>query len=144
MFIVGNEWVPQVWEAIPRDVQVGIAAQAVIPLFQRSEWIYPNWETIVVHPGSFMSPSYPFAHYSETFELETCVLFSAEHVLAPIMLANGAPLIGLYEYKKVARLSLGIEANRTLTALPDDQIKAIFVKATGVPDIDMAAATLAQ
>jgi hypothetical protein len=142
MFIIGNEWIPQVWETIPRDVQVAIAAQAVIPLYDRKEWLYPNWETIVVHPAGFMSPSFPFTHYSELFEEDKCVLFSAEHVLRPIMMREKGLLIGLYEYQKLAAICFSEHKNKSVAqqTLSPEELVQMARKATGVPNIDLVAA----
>jgi hypothetical protein len=138
MFIIGNAWEPQVWEEVPRDVQVAIAAQAVIPLFEKKEWLYPKFETIVVHPKGFMSPSFPYTHFSELYEPDQCVLFSAEHCLAPMILRDGAPLIGLYEYAKIAfttGLLTGWETNE-----PTPRQLELLRLSTGIYDIHAKAA----
>jgi hypothetical protein len=102
MFIHGNEWIPQEWEEIPRDVQVAIAAQAVVPLFERKEWLYPKYESIVVVPEGFLSPSYPFTHYHELNSEDQGVLFSAKHIMLPILKQTTGPYLAVYEYTRVA------------------------------------------
>jgi Glucose-regulated metallo-peptidase M90 len=102
MFILGNEWIPETWEEVPRDVQVGIAAQAVIPLFDRQEWIYPNYETIVVAPEGFLSPDHPFTHFHETNQEDKAVLFSAKHIMLPLVKQTPRPYLALYEYARIA------------------------------------------
>jgi Glucose-regulated metallo-peptidase M90 len=139
MFIIGNVWQPELWETIPRDVQVAIAAQAVIPLYDRNEWLYPQYEVIVVHPKGFMSPTYPFNHFSETYAEDGCVLFSAEHILAPLFLRNGAPMIGLYEYVKIG-LETGILKSDLVAT--EEEI-GVMQMATGVQQINAVAAAWA-
>ncbi len=138
MFIIGNAWVPQVWEKVPRDVQVAIAAQAVIPLFDRPEWLYKKYETIVVHPKGFMSPNYPFNHYSELHEPDACLIFSAEKALAPLLLSPKPPSVVLYEYARIAAQT-GVLAQNEGAQLSDEALAAMKT-ALGIDDVDLPAA----
>lgn len=100
MFIRGNEWVPQVWEEIPYDVQVGIAAQAVLPLLNTDSWIYPKYETIVVYPLAFMSPDFPFNHDHELNHEDKCLIFNADFIMRQFMQGNTQGAV-LEEYSKI-------------------------------------------
>jgi Glucose-regulated metallo-peptidase M90 len=116
MFIIGNAWEPQVWETIPRDTQVAIAAQAIIPIFDTKHWVYPRFQTIVVFPEGFMSPTYPFTHDHELNEEDNCLIFNGLNVLNPIMHSANAPYAALYEYTRVALKTqvIGLPLSRTL------------------------------
>lgn len=83
LFRMGTEWMPMAWpdDLLPADVELAIAAQAVTVTLHREEFLFPGFEKIIVYPKPFPSPEYLFAHASELYAPDGCLLFSAEQVM---------------------------------------------------------------
>ncbi|MBK8922538.1 MAG: zinc-dependent peptidase [Saprospirales bacterium] len=111
LFIIGTEWTPMAWpeETVPPDVQLALAAQAVTLTFHRPEFLFAQFEKVVVYPYPFPSPEYDFVHASELYEPDGCLLFSAEQLLHGFVQPGMFYNIGLHEYAKAFILSYPTE-----------------------------------
>lgn len=101
LFRMGTEWTPMGWpeevEALPPDVELALAAQAVMLTFHKPQFLFERFEKVIVYPVPFPSPEYPFPHSSELYEEDGCLIFSAEHVLRGFM-QPGWYNVALHEY----------------------------------------------
>jgi hypothetical protein len=102
LFQAGTDWDPMGWpdDVLPPDVEVALAAQAVMLTFSRPKFLFEKFEKVVVYPKPFPTPEYPFFHGSELFEPDGCLLFSAEQVMAGFLQVNIHYNVGLHEYAK--------------------------------------------
>lgn len=107
LFRMAVEWMPMGWpdEELPPDVQVALSAQAVTVTFGKPEFLFPKFEQVIVYPYPFPSPEYPFAHASELYEADGCLLFSAEQLMVAFMEPGKWYNIGLHEYARVFKLA---------------------------------------
>lgn len=107
LFRMGTDWTaidfPE--DALPPDIQVALAAQAVMLSFHKPEFLFKKFEKVVVYPYPFPSPAYDFPHTSELHEADGCLLFSAQQFM-PVFLDPGYMYnIGLHEYARAFVLS---------------------------------------
>jgi hypothetical protein len=106
LFMIGNDFMPQVVDSVPEDVKGVIAANAVQLTYGMENFLFPKFEKVVVYPKPFPSPQYPRKfHASEIFEEDGVVLFSAEQLMKSFLQPNGFYNIGLHEYAKVFKAS---------------------------------------
>jgi Glucose-regulated metallo-peptidase M90 len=122
LFRMGTDWTAVGWgesEQLPVDVETALAVPAVMLTFNRPKFLFEKFEKVVVYPGPFPSPDYPFAHTSELHEGDGCLLFSAEHVLQAFVQPGNLYNIALHEYAKAFIL-----------AYPDEPYPALDTSAT--------------
>jgi Mlc titration factor MtfA (ptsG expression regulator) len=102
LFRMGTDWMPMAWpdELLPADVELAIAAQAVTMTMYREELLFPGFEKVIVYPKPFPSPEYLFAHASELYAPDGCLLFSAEQVMLGFMQPAAWYNVALHEYAK--------------------------------------------
>lgn len=104
LFRMGTDWTPVGgWPedmGVPPDVQLAIAAQAVMLTFGRPVFLFEKFEKVIVYPQAFASPDYPFFHASELYEPDGCALFSAEHVLQGFLQPGKMYNVALHEYAR--------------------------------------------
>ncbi len=102
LFMMGTDWEPVAWpdEILPPDVQLALAAQAVSLQFYQPQFLFNKFEKVIVYPYPFPTPEYQFAHASELFEPDGCLLFSAEQVLKAYLQPSHWYNVGLHEYAK--------------------------------------------
>lgn len=107
LFRMGTDWEPMAFEeeAVPADVQLVLAAQAVMLAFGRPALLFDKFEKVIVYPRPFSTPEYPFDHASELFEPDGCVLFSAEQLMRAFAEPSNWYNVGLHEYAKVYALT---------------------------------------
>ena len=107
LFRMATDWTPMGWpeETLPADVELALAAQAVMLSFQREEFLFPKFEKVILYPYPFPSPEHPFAHASELHEPDGCLLFSAEQLMMAFMQPGKWYNVGLHEYGRAYRLS---------------------------------------
>ncbi|MCE7922243.1 MAG: hypothetical protein DYG98_04235 [Haliscomenobacteraceae bacterium CHB4] len=102
LFRMGTDWEAIAFEeeAVPPDVQLALAAQAVLLTFHRNTFLFEKFEKVIVYPKPFPTPEYPFDHASELYEPDGCLLFSAEQVMQAF--ANPAQWynVALHEYAR--------------------------------------------
>lgn len=102
LFMIGNDFMPQIADSVPEDVKAFIAANAVHLTFGQEDFLFPKFEKVVIYPKPFPSPQYPTKmHTSEIFEEDGVVLFSAEQLVKSFIQPTKYYNIGLHEYAKV-------------------------------------------
>ncbi len=102
------DWTPMRSEenAVPPDVETAVAAQQVIVTWGKEDFLFPDFEKVIISPTAFLSPELPYNHNSETYAPENCLLFNGKSVLeafAQPQLFN----VALYEFAKVYILRYG-------------------------------------
>ncbi len=102
LFRMGTDWTPEAWpeEVLPPDVELAIAAQAVTLNFHQQNFLVEKFEKVIVYPMPFPTPEYTFAHASELFEPDGCLLFSAEQVIQAFLQPAQWYNVALHEYAK--------------------------------------------
>lgn len=105
LFRMGTDWTPTGWgedaETLPPDVEVALAAQAVTLTFKDDNILLEPFEKVIVYPRAFPTPDYQYAHASELYTPDACLLFSAETLMLAIAQPGQWYNIGLHEYAKV-------------------------------------------
>lgn len=146
LFKMGNEWMPMGWpeDELPEDVKTILAVHAVALTFHKPDFLFGKFETIIVYPRPFPTEQYQFAHASELYEPDGCLLFSAEQVLKSCFEPAKWYNICLHEYAKAFVLNHAqapwpsfAEADvwarlEQVNGMPKSYIEAII----GIPDID--------
>ncbi len=107
LYRMAADWMPMGWpdETLPSDVQLALSAQAVTVGFNQTKFWFPKFEKIIVYPYPFPSPEYPFAHASELYEADGCLLFSAEQVMMGFTEPGKLYNVGLHEYARAFQLT---------------------------------------
>ena len=106
LFMIGNDFMPQVVDSVPEDIKGVVAANAVQLTFGLPDFLFPKFEKVVIYPKPFPSPQYPKKfHTSEIFEEDGVVLFAAEQLMKSFIQSDRFYNIGLHEYAKVFRAS---------------------------------------
>lgn len=106
LFQMANEFMPQGFETVPKDVQGLIAANAIWLTFGREEFIFPKFENIIVYPHKFPSPQFPkFFHASEIYEPDGVIIFSLEQFMPSFVNLKQFYPIALHEFAKVFIIS---------------------------------------
>jgi hypothetical protein len=102
LFKIGTDWMPMGWpedmESVPEDVRTVLAAQAVTLTLHQPVFLMEKFEKVIVYPGPFPTEQYPFAHASELYEPDGCLLFSAEQVIQAFAEPTKWYNVGLHEY----------------------------------------------
>jgi len=103
LFRMATDWTPMGFpeDTMPPDVELALAAQAVMLSFHKTEFLFPAFEKVIVYPFPFPSPEYQFAHASELYVADGCLLFSAEQVLQAFVEPRRLYNVGLHEYARV-------------------------------------------
>lgn len=106
LFQMANEFMPQGFETVPKDVQGLIAANAVWLTFRREEFTFPKFETIIVYPHKFPSPQFPkLFHASEIYEPDGVIIFSLEQFMPSFVNLKQFYPIALHEFTRVFIIS---------------------------------------
>lgn len=102
LFRMGTDWEPMAFEdeTVPPDVQLTLAAQAVMLTFGEEKFLFDKFEKVIVYPRPFSTPEFPFDHASELYEPDGCLLFSAEQAMLSFTEPTGWYNVGLHEYAK--------------------------------------------
>lgn len=102
LFRMGTDWEPMAFEgeAVPPDVQLALAHQAVMLTFRGEKFLFHQFEKVIVYPRPFPTPEFPFDHASEMFAPDGCLLFSAEQVMLSFTEPASWYNVGLHEYAK--------------------------------------------
>lgn len=151
LFHHGHNFMPQVLEKMPLDAQVMIASAPVSMTFNQNEFLFPNFENIVVYPHPFPSPQYETQfHASEIYEPDGVVMFCLEHVLRgfvdPRQFLNPA----WYEYAKVYAITYPEKNLGDWSAVEWSKLETIsgfsheaLVRWIGLPKLDLQAMGIA-
>lgn len=100
--MIAYDYKPMVFEKVPEDVKAIVSACAVTTTLGRPDFLFPNFENIILYPKGFPSPQYPRnIHPSEIYDHDGVVMFSAEHLLLGFSTPQQYFNVGLYEYAKV-------------------------------------------
>lgn len=118
LFRMGTDWDPIAWPdgVLPPDVELALAAQAVMLTFNRPTFLFEKFEKVIVYPKAFPTPEYPFLHSSELYEPDGCLLFAAEQVMTGFLQANQFYNVGLHEYAKAFVLTYPNESYPVISA----------------------------
>jgi hypothetical protein len=101
LFNQAQRWMPQAMDKITEDIKTAISAGAVQVNFHRLNFLYPDYENIVVYAHPFPSPQYPnHMHASEVFEDEhgNGLIFSVEHVMRSFIEPQLYYNVSIHEY----------------------------------------------
>lgn len=134
LFIEGTEWIAKNFpdDELPRDIQMIIAAAAATVTFDRpnDDFLLKKFERVVVYPKPFMSPEFPFSHASELFEVDGCLIFSAEQIMSAFVAPTENYNPALHEFAK----ALLVERGESAVAAPPDspQTWAALEKVSGL------------
>jgi hypothetical protein len=102
---------------LPSDLQSAIAAQSVCVTWGKETFLFKAFEKVVVAPQPFFTPNYPFAHSTEHFIPDGCVLFSADRIMAAFMQPQQVFNVALYEYARVFRYTYPQDIDASTAAL---------------------------
>lgn len=106
LFIEGTNFMAKVLETVPYDGKVMLATAPVTMTFSASEFLFPNFENVIVYPQPFPSPQFPKAfHISEIYEPDGVAMFSMEHVIHGFVEPGKYLNPSWYEYAKIFQLS---------------------------------------
>ena len=111
---------------LPPDIQAAISVQSVIVTWNKTDFIFNKLENVVVSPGPFLTPEHPYYHNAETFEPESCFLFSAKAVLDAFIRPTQMFNVVLHEYVKAGLVKYG-----SLDMVLDENIWTSFEKISG-------------
>lgn len=90
---------PQEDTAVTEDLKLAVAASAVPLTFHLPDYLFPNFETVVVFAQAFHSPQFPqYIHASESFAEDGVLLFSAPHLMKGFMNPREYYDIGMHEW----------------------------------------------
>lgn len=95
---------PQAVKEITDDVKTAISTAAVQVNFHRLNFLYPDYENIIVYLHPFPSPQFPdHMHASEVFEDEhgNGLIFSIEHVMRSFLEPHAYYNVCIHEYVKL-------------------------------------------
>lgn len=95
---------PQAIKEVTEDVKAAIATGAVQVNFHRLNFLYPDYENIIVYLHPFPSPQFPdHLHASEVFEHEhnNGLIFSIEHVLRSFLEPASYYNVCIHEYARL-------------------------------------------
>lgn len=101
LYMMGVDFIPMVFEKVPEDFKVILAAQAVQLTFNREDFLLQPFERIVVYPHVFPSPQFQETfHASELYEPDGVLLFSADEVMRGFITPGQFYHVALHEYAK--------------------------------------------
>jgi len=132
LFRMSIDWVPMGFQEdqLPPDIELALASQAVMLTFMKEEYLFKQFEKVIVYPLPFPSPEFPFAHASEIYEKDGCLLFSAQQVLQGFIQPKQYYNVGLHEYARVFIASYPHEA------YPDFSAEDVWGKLAYVSNMD--------
>ena len=108
MYLADRAFIAQRGEgegAVPEDMKVMVAANAVMLTFGRKDFILNKFERIFIYLQAFPSPDYQFLHASELNEEDSCLLFSGEHIVLSFRAPQKYYNVVLHELARAFQLS---------------------------------------
>lgn len=108
LYIEASDFMASGGDEVPEDLKGMIASAAIILTFGYKDFLFKNFEKIVVNPKPFPSPQYPqFFHASEIFsdEGDGVLLFSAKQVATAFFHPKEYLNLPLYEFSKAFMLT---------------------------------------
>lgn len=151
LFNHGHSYMPQVLEKMPLDAQVMIASAPVAMTFQKEEFLFSDFENIVVYPHPFPSPQYEtMFHASEIYEPDGVVMFCLEHVLRGFVDPQQYLNPAWYEYARVYAITYPQENLGNWASVKWEELERIsgfsfeaIERWIGLPDLDKQAMGIA-
>lgn len=103
LFNMGVDWEPLAFpeDSLPPDIQMAISAQAVMLTFHREQFLFDQFEKVIIFPRPFPTPEHPYDHASEMHVEDGCLLFAAEQVMLGFVKPTQWYNVALHEYAKV-------------------------------------------
>ena len=103
LFRMSVEWMPKGFQddLLPPDIETMLAAQAIQLTFGKENYLFPQFEKVIIYPFPFPTPEYPFPHNSELYEADGCLLFSAQQVAKAFIQPHLYYNVALHEYVRV-------------------------------------------
>lgn len=130
LFRMGTDWTALGgWpdDQLPPDVELAVAAAAVTLTFHREEFLFRQFEKVIVYPRPFPTPEYPRPHASELYAPDGCLIFSAEQVMKAFLQSGRMYNVALHEYAQAYRHTYPGEAYPALFQTPvDEQERALW------------------
>ena len=104
LLMEGSNFMPQGFEEVPLDVKLIIAATVAEMNMGQRDFLFPDFENIVLYQHPFPSPQYPdLLHASETYIPDGVLIFCTEHVRRGFVHPRLYLSLVFYEYAKVFR-----------------------------------------
>lgn len=121
LFQMGTDWTPVGFpeDTMSPDLQMALAAPAVMLGFRKPEVLFGKFEKVIVYPLPFPSPEYAFEHASELYVEDACLLFSSEQVMQAFIEPHRLYNVALHEYARVFVLCY---PNEPYPAFEDDNV----------------------
>ena len=105
LFTIGNEFMPQGMEGVPEDIKAMVAIEAVKLTFGYKQFLFPQFEKVVIYPKPFPSPQYPQNYHASEIFIEDGVLLCAMQQIGKAFFEPKHYLsLPLYEYAKIFKL----------------------------------------
>ena len=102
LFMMSNQYIPKAMEIVPEDIKGMIAAETIKLTFGYPNFLFKDFETIVIYPHPFPSPQFPKSfHASETFAEDGVTLFSTQQIAQAFFQPKDYFSLPLYEFAKV-------------------------------------------
>ena len=87
------------------ELKTIVAANAVMLTFGRKDFILNKFERIFIYLQAFPSPNHKFLHASELNEEDSCLVFSAEHIVLSFRESQKYYNITLHEFARAFQLT---------------------------------------
>lgn len=147
LFNEGTNFMPQVLEKMPLDAKVMIASAPVTMTFRQPEFLFANFENVIVYPHPFPSPQYEQKfHASEIYEPDGVVMFCLEHVLRGFIDPKQYLNPSWYEYARVFKITYPAYDYGDWSAVSWEKLQSIsnfsheaLERWIGLPDLDLEA-----
>lgn len=151
LFNEGTNFMPQVLEKMPLDAKVMIASAPVTMTFGQEDFLFNNFENVVVYPHPFPSPQHEEKfHASEIYEPDGVIMFCLEHVLRGFVDPKQYLNPAWYEYAKVYKITYPAYDYGDWSAVSWEQMQSIsnfsyeaLERWIGLPNLDMEAMGIA-
>jgi hypothetical protein len=151
LFGQGHNLMPQVLEKIPDDVQLILSIPPVAMTFREKEFLFSNFENIIIYPHPFPSPQFPDNfHASEIYEPDGVVMFCTDHLVRGFAQPDQYLNLAWYEYARIFRRTYPQYDFGDWSAVSWEQLEQIskFSKAAlerwiGLPDPELPAMGIA-
>ena len=148
--MLSYDFKPMGFEQMPEDIKAIILANSIRLTFGLPDYLFKQFENIVVYPHPFPSPQYPDdLHASELYQEDGVMIFSAEqvmqHIFNPTLIFN----VVLYEwvrvlmsdFRELAQIPVTDEhwpAVSLISGIPKEKVMATI----GLKDIDPRAVAI--
>lgn len=153
LFLFGQaqNYMPQVIKEAPEDIKVMMAVAPVAYTMKQEDFLFPQFENVVLYPHPFPSPQYQEQfHASEIYEPDGVAMFCVDHVVRGFMEPKQYLNPAWYEYARIFRLAYPDERFAVLEAMSWEDLHEIsrfsqeaIERWIGLTDIDTEALAVA-